>query len=167
MCWLRDRSRAAGITDGQERSVGTAHLTGGSANRREKRRKNKASGNDGIALEFQRRTRQRSKTTLLLWWTKCSWREKCQRKRSMSDHVPAQVNWPDYTGRLSAHYPVEYGLQNNGPIISYWLHPMMDELLHTRQFCGVPRRTIFKAIATYVRLFHKQRWCDCHCASFP
>jgi len=33
-------------------------------------------------------------------------------------------------------------------IIAYRLRPMMEELLHPSQFCGVPGRTIFEAMAT-------------------
>jgi len=132
-----------------ERSVGTAHLTGGSTHRREKRRKNKAPGSDGIGLQFY----------------KANW-------ATIQDDIGAMMNQMFMERKLSAQQ--KHGLivclpKSSEPttpadfrpitllntdykitarIIAYRLRPMMEELFHQRQYCGVPEMTIFEAMAT-------------------
>jgi len=62
--------------------------------------------------------------------------------------VPAQVKWPDHTEGLSAHYPVEYGLQNTGPNHRLPIASHDGGAIASEPILRGAGRTIFEAMAT-------------------
>jgi len=114
-----------------------------------KGRKNKASGSDGIGLEFykanwatlqddiaammnqmfmERKVSAQQKHGVIVWLPKSS------------DPTTSVDFWP--ISLLNADYKIM------ARIIAYRLRSMMEELLHPSQFSGVAGRTIFEAMAT-------------------
>jgi len=62
--------------------------------------------------------------------------------------VPAQVKLPDHAGGLSAHYPVEYGLQNNGPNHRLPIAPHDGGAITSEPILKVAGEDHFEAMAT-------------------
>jgi len=71
-----------------------------------------------------------------------------QQKHGVIVCLPAQVNDPTTPAdfRPIALLNTDYKIMAR--MIAYQLRPMMEELLHPRQYFGVPGRIIFVAMAT-------------------
>ena len=152
MCRVHGRSRAAGVTDDwrdlleQPVSLEEVHIAVRKGGR------NKASGSDGIGLQFY----------------KANW-------AAVQDDVGAMMNQMFMDRKVSAqqkHGEIVCLLKSRDPItpadfrpitllntdykimdrtIAYRLCHMMEELLHPSKFCGVSGRTIFEAMATVLQ----------------
>ena len=158
VCRVDSRSRAAGVTDSLERSVGTVHLTGGSTHLRVKRGKNKAPGSDGIGLEFYKANWASIQgyigAMINEMFTKRN--VSAQQKHGVIVCLPKSCD----PTTLEVFRPITL-LNTNykimARIIAYRLRPMMKKLLILANVAGCREGPSLWRWRPCVRLLHRQR----------